>query len=179
MTFLPTGQVNVEPILLTAARHGEFADSLLLYFTGKSRPASSILAEQKGNMVHADKRAVLARMVDLVAKGREALYAGDVETLGRLLHQSWLWKRELATNISSGEIDSIYAHALEHGAIGGKVLGAGGGGFLLLICEKSKQAELRQAMAQFREIRFNLENQGSQVIYCCDESGETASGPLA
>ena len=181
LTFLPTGQVNVEPILLTAARHGEFADSLLLYFTGKSRPASSILAEQKGNMVHADKRAVLARMVDLVAKGpTDALYARVMNAnLASIMPQSWLWKRELATNISSGEIDSIYAHALEHGAIGGKVLGAGGGGFLLLICEKSKQAELRQAMAQFREIRFNLENQGSQVIYCCDESGGTASGPLA
>jgi D-glycero-alpha-D-manno-heptose-7-phosphate kinase len=171
LSFLPTGQVNVEPILLTAEHQREFSGSMLLYFTGKSRPASSILAEQKGNMLRADKRAVLGKMVELVEKGREALYAGDVDTLGRLLHQSWLWKRELATNISSGEIDEIYAHALEHGATGGKVLGAGGGGFLLLICEKSQQAGLRKAMAQLREIRFNLENQGSQVIYSCDESG--------
>ncbi|MEO5814750.1 MAG: GHMP kinase [Gemmatimonadaceae bacterium] len=169
ITFLPTGQVTVEPILLTAANQREFADSLLLYYTGKSRPASSILAEQKGNMVKADKRAVLGRMVELVAKGRDALHDGDIATLGQLLHQSWLWKRELATNISSGEIDAIYAHALAHGAMGGKVLGAGGGGFLLLICEKSKQAGLRTAMSQLREIRFNLENQGSQVIYSCDE----------
>ena len=178
-TFLPSGQVNVEPMLLTAAHHKTFADSLLLYFTGKSRPASSILAEQKGNMVHADKRAVLGRMVELVAQGREALYAGDIETLGRLLHQSWLWKRELATNISSGEIDAIYQHALAHGALGGKVLGAGGGGFLLLVCERSRQDALRQAMSGLREIRFNLETQGSQVIYSCDESGTTSSGTLA
>ena len=171
LNFLPSGAVNVEPLLLTADRHREFEDSLLLYFTGKSRPASSILAEQKGNMAHADKRAVLGRMVELVAQGRDALYAGDIETLGRLLHQSWLWKRELATNISSGEIDSIYAHALEHGALGGKVLGAGGGGFLLLVCEKSKQDGLRQAMSHLREIKFNLETQGSQVIYFCDETG--------
>ena len=170
-TFLPTGQVNVEPLLLTAAHLREFADSLLLYFTGKSRPASSILAEQRRNMIHANKRAVVARMVDLVWKGREALYAGDVEALGRLLHQSWLWKRELAANISSEEIDAIYARALSHGATGGKILGAGGGGFLLLICEKGKQAGLRQAMSELREIRFNLENQGSQVIYFTDESG--------
>lgn len=179
LTFLPSGQVNVEPILLTAANQREFAESLLLYFTGKSRPASSILAEQKGNMVRADKRAVLGKMVELVAKGRDALHDGDIEALGRLLHQSWLWKRELATNISTGEIDTIYAHALEHGAIGGKVLGAGGGGFLLLICEKSKQPALRQAMSQLREIRFNLENQGSQVVYFCDESGAAANSPLA
>ena len=170
-TFLPSGQVNVEPMLLTQANHRTFAESMLLYFTGKSRPASSILAEQKGNMAHADKREVLGRMVDLVAKGRDALYCGDVESLGRLLHQSWLWKRELATSISSPEIDGIYQHALEHGAIGGKVLGAGGGGFLLLICQKSRQDGLRRAMSQLREIRFNLENQGSQVIYSCDESG--------
>ena len=170
-TFLPTGQVNVEPMLLTQANHRTFAESMLLYFTGKSRPASSILAEQKGNMAHADKREVLGKMVGLVAKGRDALFAGDVESLGRLLHQSWLWKRELATSISSPEIDGIYQHALEHGAIGGKVLGAGGGGFLLLICQKSRQDGLRQAMSQLREIRFNLENQGSQVIYSCDESG--------
>ena len=85
-------------------------------------------------------------------------------------------KRELATNISSGEIDSIYAHALEHGALGGKVLGAGGGGFLLLVCEKSKQDGLRQAMSHLREIRFNLETQGSQVIYFCDESGGGPAG---
>jgi D-glycero-alpha-D-manno-heptose-7-phosphate kinase len=178
-TFLPSGQVNVEPILLTADHHREFADSLLLYFTGKSRPAGSILAEQKNNMMHADKRAVLGKMVELVATGREALYAGDVETIGRLLHQSWLWKRELATNISSGEIDAIYEHALQHGALGGKVLGAGGGGFLLLVCEKSRQEGLRQAMSHLREIRFNLETQGSQVIYCCDESGATSHGTLA
>jgi len=179
LTFLPTGQVNVEPILLTADRQREFADSMLLYFTGKSRPASSILAEQKGNMVHADKRAVLGRMVGLVEQGREALYAGDIQTLGRLLHQSWLWKRELATNISSSDIDAIYARALEHGALGGKVLGAGGGGFLLLVCEKHKQAALRQAMSPLREIHFNLENQGSQVIYFCDETGGPSDGAPA
>jgi D-glycero-alpha-D-manno-heptose-7-phosphate kinase len=169
-TFLPTGQVTVEPILLTAARQRDFTDSLLLYYTGTSRPASSILAEQRSNMVHADKRAVLAKMVDLVWKGREALYTGDIDTLGRLLHQSWLWKRELATNISSAEIDAIYAHAISHGATGGKILGAGGGGFLLLICDKAKQDGLRRAMSALREIPFNLENQGSQVIYFCDES---------
>ena len=173
-TFLPTGQVNVEPMLLTADNHRAFGDSLLLYFTGKSRPASSILAEQKGNMAHAEKRAVLGRMVELVERGREAIYEGDVEALGRLLHQSWLWKRELATNISSGEIDAIYEQALRNGALGGKVLGAGGGGFLLLVCEPAKQAALRQAMAPLREIRFRLENQGSQVIYCCDETEAAA-----
>ncbi|HTK49291.1 MAG TPA: hypothetical protein VL328_15040 [Gemmatimonadaceae bacterium] len=179
LTFLPTGQVNVEPILLTADRHRDFADSLLLYFTGKSRPASSILSEQRSNMNRTDKRAVVGRMVELVAQGRDALYAGDVETLGRLLHQSWLWKRELATNISSGEIDALYERALAHGALGGKVLGAGGGGFLLLVCEKSKQERLRQAMSPLREIRFNLETQGSQVIYCCDESGAAPRTTLA
>jgi D-glycero-alpha-D-manno-heptose-7-phosphate kinase len=174
LTFLPSGQVHVEPILLTPDRHDAFAGSLLLYFIGKSRPASSILAEQKSNMMQADKRAVLGRMVELVSKGREALYAGDIETLGRLLHQSWLWKRELATNISTGEIDAIYEHALKHGALGGKVLGAGGGGFLLLVCEKDKQPGLRRAMSHLREIRFSLETQGSQVIYCCDETGTTS-----
>jgi len=178
-TFLPSGQVNVEPMLLGAAHHRAFSESLLLYFTGKSRPASSILAEQKGNMAKTDKRAVLGRMVELVAQGRDALYAGDIETLGRLLHQSWLWKRELATNISSGEIDTIYEHALKHGALGGKVLGAGGGGFLLLVCEPSKQPALRKAMSGLREISFNLETQGSQVIYCCDETVATSHGALA
>jgi D-glycero-alpha-D-manno-heptose-7-phosphate kinase len=177
-TFLSSGQVNVEPILLTPERHRAFAESLLLYFIGKSRPASSILAEQKSNMGHADKRAVLGRMVELVAQGRDALYAGDVQTLGRLLHQSWLWKRELATNISTGEIDAIYEHALRHGALGGKLLGAGGGGFLLLVCEKERQGALRRAMAPLREIPFALETQGSQVIYCCDEAGTAPHATL-
>jgi D-glycero-alpha-D-manno-heptose-7-phosphate kinase len=170
LKFLPTGQVNVEPVLLTADNQREFADSLLLYYIGKSRPASSILSEQKGNMAKADKRAVLGKMVELVEQGREALYAGDIETLGRLLHQSWLWKRELASSISTGEIDTIYDHAIANGAMGGKVLGAGGGGFLLLMCEQNKQDCLRQAMSHLREIPFKLENQGSQVIYFCDES---------
>jgi D-glycero-alpha-D-manno-heptose-7-phosphate kinase len=170
LTFLPTGQVNVEPLLLAPVHQRAFADSLLLYYIGKSRPASSILSEQKGNMAKADKRAVLGKMVELVAQGRDALATGDIDTLGRLLHQSWVWKRELATNISSGEIDAIYERARANGAIGGKLLGAGGGGFLLLMCKTTNQERLRQAMSDLREIRFNLENQGSQVIYFCDES---------
>ena len=128
-------------------------------------------------MVHADKRAVLGRMVELVAQGREALYAGDIETLGRLLHQSWLWKRELATNISSGEIDAIYERALEHGALGGKVLGAGGGGFLLLDV-REEQAGRRCGKPCHRCARFTSisRTQGSQVIYFCDETGGPSDG---
>ena len=96
---------------------------------------------------------LLASPIDeTVTSIRFPLYDGDIETLGRLLHRSWLWKRELATNISNEEIDTIYAHALSHGAIGGKLLGAGGGGFLLLICEKDKQARLRLATHMRRSL---------------------------
>jgi D-glycero-alpha-D-manno-heptose-7-phosphate kinase len=130
------------------------------------------LSEQKKNMSDTLKFDTLKRMVELVYEMRDVLYSGDLAHFGMLLHKNWVLKKTLASKISTSAIDKIYDKALDSGAIGGKLLGAGGGGFLLFYCEKSNQDRLRKALAPLRELNFSFENEGTKVIYIGDEYNE-------
>jgi len=167
--FNPSETVNIEPIHLTKEIYNGLQDSLLLFYAGNPRKASDILSEQKSNMHSPKKVDVLKRMVELVWKLRDALYEGRLGECGKILHENWLLKKQLASKISNGRIDSIYETALKNGAAGGKLLGAGGGGFLLFFCEKNKQHKLKSALTGLKELDFRFEGEGSKVIYIGDE----------
>lgn len=162
--FLPSGDIRVEPITIPKARIEELDKSLLMFYTGTTRFASEIAAKVVANM--GSKQQQLRQMRDMVDRSVEILN-GDTSltAFGELLHQSWLLKRELSSAISNAVVDGIYATAMENGAIGGKLLGAGDAGFMIFFVPPEKQAEVKQALSQYLQVPFSFETEGSTIIH--------------
>lgn len=163
--FNSDDSVFVEPVICAPEVKRKLFDSLLLFYTGMRRRAGSILAEQAKRS--REREAALDRLAELAEEGREVLGRGDLAAFGRLLHEGWKLKRTLASRISRPEIDAWYEAAREAGALGGKILGAGGGGFLLLFCPEERKEAVRLRLSQFglREFHVAYEPQGSRIIY--------------
>lgn len=140
----------------------ELGRNLLLFYTGRTRSSGEILTEQKEGIP--SRILVLKEMRELALAGKEALEEGDLTHFGRLLHKNWLLKKRLARGISDAIIDNVYKRALSYGALGGKICGAGGGGFLLLYCPKENQDRLREAV-DLREMPITIDVPGSRVIF--------------
>lgn len=164
--FNPDESVFVSPIICAKKRRERLEENLLLLYTGESRRANSILAEQSANTRREDKFRSLQKMRDLAQDTRNC-FTGDPDPreLGRLLHEGWLLKKELAGGITTSAIDAYYEKALAAGAYGGKVSGAGGGGFLLLVVPPGKRQAVRQSLSELREMDFAFEAEGSKIIY--------------
>jgi D-glycero-alpha-D-manno-heptose-7-phosphate kinase len=165
MRFITFGNngIEVEKIELSPEDKRRLNDNLLLFYTGMTRKSSEILSEQKANI--SERLDVLSLMRDLAFEAKSALLEGAFDELGQILHRGWELKRKLASKITNREIDGIYDAARRAGAIGGKVTGAGGGGFLLLYCPKEKQDEVQRALGKLRELPFRFEQDGSKVIF--------------
>jgi D-glycero-alpha-D-manno-heptose-7-phosphate kinase len=161
--FLPDGQVKVEKVKLDMETRRAFNDRFLLFFTGVSRRADKILKEQQENIK--DRITVLREIKQMVHEARQVLARGDFDTFGLLLHESWKLKKSLAGAITNNVIDDMYEAARRSGAIGGKITGAGGGGFLLLYVPYEKQLSVRKALCGLRELPFRLESDGTKVIF--------------
>lgn len=161
--FHTDGEIEVEKVKLNASLKRCLNESLLIFFTGVTRQADTILAEQQVNI--ARRMAVLREMKQMAYTARQELEAGNIDALGQLLHESWLLKKQLASRISNGFIDEIYQTARAAGALGGKILGAGGGGFLLLYCPFHRRESVRSALQNLQELPFQLEPDGSKVIF--------------
>ena len=161
--FLPDEQVLAEELNLPAAEQRLFSSHLMLFYTNTSRKSESVLTEQRANTVA--RMPVLREMKAMAYEGRRLLEAGDYQDFGRLLHEGWQLKKKMASKISNFAIDEIYTQARQAGALGGKITGAGGGGFLLLFCPQSAQRQVRKALAALPELPINLEMDGSKVIF--------------
>jgi D-glycero-alpha-D-manno-heptose-7-phosphate kinase len=161
--FRQDGRIVSERLQLNANTYRSLNDNFLLFYTGIQRKADSILKEQKANI--ADRLKTLRKLKEMAYTARQELEAANIDALGELLHQSWLLKKQLAGAISNGEIDEMYTVARRAGAIGGKITGAGGGGFLLLYCPFDKQNAVRAALHGFQELPFKLERDGTKVIF--------------
>lgn len=160
--FHTDGLVSIEKIELDMHHKRRLNDSLLLFFTGRTRSSASILQEQVDNIKK--RQVILKRMAEMAQIARKHLLEGDIDAIGELLHEAWSLKKQLATGISNGGIDSLYEAARRAGAIGGKITGAGGGGFLLLYCPHEKHDSVREALS-LQELPFQLEQDGSKVIF--------------
>lgn len=158
--------VFVDPIICERETKERLNKKLLLFYTGIERFSSDILEEQRGNIDNNNK--FLDEMVNLSEILRESIINNGSNTVGKLLHQSWEYKKQLASKITNSIIDEYYERARNAGAIGGKILGAGGGGFLLFYCEEKYQAEVRDALSDLKAIPFRFEPQGSKIIYVSD-----------
>jgi len=161
--FNPDESVSVEPIICRPEIKKELDDNLLLFYTGICSSSSAVLPEQKKNIdINCN---FLDNMVQLAENLKNSLYNNDIKDFGKILHQGWELKQKLASNISNPQINSYYQKAIEAGAEGGKILGSGGGGFLLFYCPKEKQAKVRQALSDLKETPFRFEAEGSKIVY--------------
>ena len=164
--FLPNDTVEVEPVIVTQETQRELDNNLLLFYTGLTHTAGEILKEQSRNVVSSDdKYRGLVKMTELAYELRDAVSSRNLDRFGEILNENWLIKRQLAGSISNGVIEKYYRKAMENGALGGKLLGAGGGGFLLFYCPREKQPRLRSALSDLVELPFHMEQGGTKVIY--------------
>ncbi len=162
--FRRNGTFQVSPIILAKDRLHELQSHLMLCFTGFSRFASEI---EKSKIENLKSREVeLKRMGEMVDKAIQVLQNTNspIGEFGKLLHQNWLCKRSLSDKVSTPEIDTIYEHAMSAGAIGGKILGAGGGGFLLLFVRPDLQSQVRERLKHLIHVPFEFEDSGSRVV---------------
>ncbi len=163
--FHANGEVSVDPVKLSPEVYQNLEESLCLYYIGNQRSAASILSEQRKNTGQEDKFKMLQQMVALVYELRKALMQGNLDDFGKLMHENWLMKQELASGISNPLIGELYETALKNGATGGKLLGAGGGGFMLFYCPAEKQKQLNEALKKVRRFPFKFEHEGSKLIH--------------
>jgi D-glycero-alpha-D-manno-heptose-7-phosphate kinase len=162
--FTRNGGFEVAPVIVRPQRLRELQSHLMLCFTGFSRIASEIAKSQIDSIRQRD--AELHRMSEMVEEAVRILHSrsGRIEEFGELLHEGWLLKKALSDKVSTPEIDAIYQRALEAGAIGGKILGAGGGGFLLLFVKPALQPRVREALDHLIHVPFSFDDSGSRVV---------------
>jgi D-glycero-alpha-D-manno-heptose-7-phosphate kinase len=164
ITFRQDGSYQVNPLIVPRTRLELLQDHLMLLFTGISRLSTEVAAVTIANLPQ--RETALQQMQQMVDQGIAILASPAVEItdFGRLLHESWLLKRSLADRVSSASIDDMYSAARAEGAIGGKILGAGGGGFLLLFVKPEDRARVRERLKTFIDVPFRFENSGSRIV---------------
>ena len=163
LEFHQDGSVSHQAIEVDPDISNQLSIRLMLLYSGAPRRSETILSEQKNN-IHNNLTA-LSKLKEITYEARIALTEGRLDTIGCLLHESWELKKSLAAGITNGEIGEIYQIARKAGALGGKITGAGGGGFLMLYCPPDKREHVRSALSHLKELPFHLEPNGSRVIF--------------
>lgn len=177
VSFSAHEEFSVRSLILPPKRLAELNDHLMLFYTGIVRTASDVAKTYVEKI--SDRRRQLRIMKDLVDESISVLTgAGDIAEFGELMHEAWQAKRSLSAKVSNTEVDDLYERACHAGALGGKLTGAGGGGFLLLFVPPERQAAVRESLSHLIHVPFALENNGSQIIFY--EGGEEdLSDPMA
>lgn len=163
--FNQDGSVYVEPVLMSKEAFHKLEDNLIMMYVGGVHSASSILKEQSKNVSAGNKEETQKKMCELTKKLKIELENNNVDALGKILHESWMLKKTLASGISNPNIDKWYETAIKNGAIGGKLLGAGGGGFLLFYVPKEKQKQVIESLPELKELEFKFDHQGTTPIF--------------
>lgn len=163
--FNPDDSVSVEPIICEQRMIRRLEESMLVFYTGVTRSASAILQNQSNLLEESTAvQNAMRRMVELAGVLQNELHNNNLDAFGEILHENWILKRELAAGISNSVVDEWYERARKAGAAGGKLLGAGGGGFLMFVAPPDRHAEIRRALGELRSIEFRFENRGSRII---------------
>lgn len=166
LEFLPDDSVNVVPIICAPQTIKTIEANTLLFYTGITRSASDLLQRQSADITSsADKQAVLTQMVGLTYALKAELEHNNTDAFGAILHENWLLKKSLTKGISTDEIDGWYAKARAAGATGGKILGAGAGGFLMVSAPLDRHEAIKQALPELRPVEVKFDPQGSRIIF--------------
>lgn len=164
--FHPDDSVTVSPVICSVAVRRQLEESILVLYTGRTRSASNILKKQSENSgSNTATIAALREMVGLADEFLKCLNSGNSADLGRIMHEGWELKRSLSPGITDSDIDDLYARARAEGAIGGKLLGAGGGGFLMLLAPPEKHDAIATALGHLRRVKLPFASEGSQIIF--------------
>ncbi len=163
--FNEDDSVTVSPIKCSNETKTKMEESILVLYTGRTRSASAILSNQSENMKQESKQDLMSKMVSLVYDMRKLLENDHVEQLGELLHENWILKRQMAQGISDTEIDQWYEKGLSAGATGGKLLGAGNGGFMMFFAPKEKHDDISKALKGLQRVSFTFDEAGSKVLF--------------
>ncbi|TXD99721.1 GHMP kinase [Mitsuaria sp. TWR114] len=163
--FHPDDSVSVDPVICKPSLLQEMEDSTLVFFTGRTRSASAVLANQSAAMQATDRRALMRRMVQLAFEMKEQLESGTLEHLGTLLDENWRLKAQLTAGISDPQIDGWYAAGMANGALGGKLLGAGNGGFMMFYAPPERHAQITAALGDLQPVKFRFDRTGAQIVF--------------
>lgn len=162
--FMPNGFVNVEPVIMKAESYSKLENNLMMFYLGGTHSASAILKEQSKNVQSIDKATVQKKMCDIARTLKNELQNNNIDAMGELLHENWMLKRSLASGISNLLIDETYELAMKAGATGGKLLGAGGAGFMLFYVPEERHNAVRRALSHLREMKFEMDNSGASIV---------------
>jgi D-glycero-alpha-D-manno-heptose-7-phosphate kinase len=165
ISFYPDNSVSVDSVICKPALLQEMEDSILVFFTGRTRSASAVLANQSAAMHTTDRRALMRRMVQLAFDMKEQIERGTLDHFGDLLDENWRLKAQLTSGITDPQIDSWYAKGLANGALGGKLLGAGNGGFMMFYAPKERHDRISSALNDLEPVRFQFDRTGAQIVF--------------
>lgn len=169
ITFYKDETVNVEKIIMNPEKKKELESNLYMFFVGGEHSANAILKEQSQAMSSESKFETQKKMVALAYKLRNALENNNIDDFGYYLNEGWIMKKSLASGISSGYIDEFYDLGIKSGALGGKLLGAGGAGFMLFYCPTEKKEAFLNNMKDYERLDFGFDDFGSKIIYVGDK----------
>ncbi len=165
ISFKRDENVVVEKIYMNPEKRRLLEQNLMMFYTGQTRAAKEILTEQRKNTKSLQKTQLLHKLVALARDLQKVLLTGQIDLMGEILHEAWQHKKKLASGISNSMIDESYRLAMKKGALGGKLLGAGGGGFLLFYVKKNQQEGVRKALKNLREMPIHFDYQGTVVAH--------------
>jgi D-glycero-alpha-D-manno-heptose-7-phosphate kinase len=163
--FHPDERVSVDPLICAPKMVGQLEDHTLVLFTGRTRSASAVLAQQSQAIRQGDQRVLMRRMVELAFDLKRELESGHLDAVGALLDENWRLKAQITAGISDSQIDDWYATGLRHGASGGKLLGAGNGGFLMFFAPPQRHAEIVAALPGLQPVKFRFDRNGAQIVF--------------
>jgi D-glycero-alpha-D-manno-heptose-7-phosphate kinase len=163
--FHPDETVSVDPVICPRQTLRDFEDAILVFFTGRTRSASELLKRQSEDTRQADRKVLLRRMAGLAHDMKRELESGSIDQIGAILDENWSLKAQLTKGISDSQIDAWYAAGLKAGATGGKLLGAGNGGFLMFFAPPERHGAIRTALADLKPVPFRFDRNGAQIVF--------------
>ncbi len=163
--FHPDDSVSVDPVICRGDLLQSMEDWTLVFFTGRTRSASAVLARQSEAMKSEDRRRLMRRMVELAFELKKELESGSLDNFGAILDENWRLKAQLSSGITDPQIDEWYAQGLAHGALGGKLLGAGNGGFMMFFAPPESHSAITASLPQLQLVKFRFDRNGSQIVF--------------
>jgi D-glycero-alpha-D-manno-heptose-7-phosphate kinase len=163
--FHPDESVSVDPVICSPDVIKRIDDSTLVFFTGRTRSASAVLKNQSDAMRLENRRILMRRMVELAFELKKELESGDVENFGSILDENWSLKAQLTSGITDPQIDEWYRKGIQAGASGGKLLGAGNGGFIMFYASPEFHSKIKTALSELTTIKFGFDRNGAQIVF--------------